>query len=53
MDASFAFHHDFRSHTGAIVTMVQGAVKSVTRKQKLDMRIKTEVELVVVNDTSV
>ena len=53
MDASFSFHHDFNSHTRAIITMVQGAVHPFSRKQKLNRRIIIEAGLVAVDDTSV
>ena len=33
VDAAFAVHPDFRSHTGATITMGQGAITSVSRKQ--------------------
>ena len=51
LDASFAVHPDFKIHTGLIVTMGQGAMQSVSRKQKLNTRISTEAELVTVDDT--
>ena len=51
--ASFTVHPDFKSHTGVIMTMVQVAMQSVSSKQKLSTRIRTEAELVTVNDASV
>jgi hypothetical protein len=33
VDASFAVHPDFKSHTGGIMTMGKGAIVSVSRKQ--------------------
>ena len=42
VDTSFAVHPDFKSHTGAIVTMGQGAMQSVSRKQKIKTRSSTE-----------
>jgi hypothetical protein len=33
-DASFAVHPDFKSHTGAMMTLGKGAMQSITRKQK-------------------
>ena len=53
MDASFAFHPDFKGHNGAIMTMGQGVVHSVSRKQKPHSSISTEDELVAVDDASV
>ena len=46
VDASFAVHPDFRSHTGAVFTMGQGAITSVSRKQGMNTRSSTEAEVV-------
>ena len=46
-----AVHLDFKSHTGAIMTMGQSSIQSVFRKQKLNTRISTEAELVAIGDT--
>ena len=53
MDASFAVHPDFKSHTGAMMTMGKGAIMSISRKQKLNTRSSTEAELVGVDDIAV
>ena len=53
MDTSFAVHPDFKSHTGAIMTMGQGAMQSVYRNQKLNKGSIKEAELVSVDDASV
>ena len=50
VDASFAVHPDFRSHTGAIMTMGRGAVTSISTKQKINTRSSTEAEIVGVDD---
>ena len=50
LDASFAVHHDFRSHTGAVMTMGNGCVQSVSTKQKINTRSSTEAELVSTDD---
>jgi hypothetical protein len=50
VDASFAVHPDFRSHTGATMTMGNGAITSISRKQKINTRSSTEAELVAVDD---
>ena len=42
VDASLAVCPDFKSHTGAIVTMGQAAMQSVSRKQKIKTRSSTE-----------
>jgi len=46
VDASFAVHPDFKSHTGGIMTFGSGAVLYLSRKQKLNNRSSTEAELV-------
>ena len=53
VDASFAVHPDFKSHTGATMMMGRGAIQSISRKQKLNTRSSTEAELVAVDDASV
>jgi len=55
VDASFAVHDDFKSHTGAVMKFGEnpGAVQSLSRKQKLNTRSSTEAELVGVDDASV
>ena len=53
VDASFAVHLDFKSHTGTIMTMVQRAMQKVSGKQKLNTRRSTDAELVAVDDTTV
>jgi len=50
VDASFAVHPDFKSHTGAVMTYGTGAVQSLSRKQRLNTRSSTEAELVGVDD---
>jgi hypothetical protein len=46
VDASFAVHPDMRSHTGAVMTMGQGAVQHICRKQGMNTRSSTEAEVV-------
>ena len=55
VDASFAVHPDFKSHTGAVMHFEDGAgaVQSVLRKQKLNTRRSMESELVGADDISV
>jgi hypothetical protein len=50
VDASFAVHPDFKSHTGGAMTFGTGVPISVSRKQKLNTRSSTEAELVAVDD---
>jgi Reverse transcriptase (RNA-dependent DNA polymerase) len=52
VDASFAVHPDFKSHTGACMTLGKGAVQCISRKQKLNTRSSTEAELVGADDAS-
>ena len=50
VDAAFAVHPDFKSHTGAVMTMGNGAIQAISRKQKLNTRSSTEAELIGVDD---
>ena len=52
VDASFAVHPDFKSHTGGMMTFGSGAVQSISRKQKLNTRSSTESELVAADDAA-
>jgi hypothetical protein len=52
VDASFAVHPDFRSHTGGVMTFGSGAIQSVSRKQKLNTKSSTVAELVAADDVS-
>ena len=49
-DSSFAVHHDGKSHTGSLITLGQGAICCMSRKQKLVTRSSTEAEVVGVYD---
>ena len=51
VDASFAVHPDFKSHTGAVMTMGDGAMQTISSKQKLNTRSSTESELVGGDDS--
>ena len=53
IDAAFAVHPDFRSHTGGVMTLGRGAIQSISTKQKLNTRSSTEAELVGTDDESV
>jgi hypothetical protein len=46
VDASFAVHRDFKSHTGVAMTAGKGAIINVSRKQNINTRSSTEAELV-------
>ena len=52
VDASFAVHPDYRSHTGAVMSLGRGAVTTISKKQKLNTRSSTEAEVVGVDDAS-
>jgi hypothetical protein len=52
VDASFAVHPDFKSHTGGTMTFGQGSVISVSRKQKINTKSSTTSELVGADDVS-
>ena len=52
VDASFAVHPDFKSHTGGVATLGKGAPYTMSRKQKLNTRSSTEAELVGADDLS-
>ena len=41
---------DMKSHTGAVLTLGQGALLSFSSKQKINTKSSTEAELVGVDD---
>ncbi len=46
VDASFAVHPDFKSHTGVSMSMGKGCPINNSQKQKLNSRSSTEAELI-------
>ena len=52
VDAAFAVHPDFRSHTGAVAVLGQGGVITMSKKQKINTRSSTTAELVGADDAS-
>jgi hypothetical protein len=52
VDASFAVHPDFKSLTGAVMMLGKGAMQSIARKQKMNVRSSTEGELVAVDNAA-
>jgi hypothetical protein len=44
VDASFAVHKDMHSHTGAVLTLGQGALISMSLKQKTNTKSSTEAD---------
>ena len=55
IDASFAVHPDFKSHTGMVMQFVggRGAVQSASRNQKQNSRSSTEAEIVATSDVAI
>jgi hypothetical protein len=49
-DASFAIHNDMRSHTSAVLLLGQGALTSMSSKQKINTKSSTEAELVGIDN---
>jgi aspartyl aminopeptidase len=49
-DAAFAVHPDFKSHTGATMSMGRGVVTHLSKKQSLNTRSSTEAEVVAADD---
>jgi hypothetical protein len=52
VEASFAVHPDFKSHTGAVMILGKGAMQSIARKQKLNVRSSMEGKLVTVDNVA-
>ena len=46
----YGTHWDFRSRTGAVMSMGKGEILSLSRKQKLNTARSTEAELVGITD---
>ena len=49
-DTAFTLHDDFRSHTGSTFLMGKGAITSLSRKQGMNTRSSTEVEVVAADE---
>jgi len=50
VDAAYAVHPDFKSHTGGTMTQGSGCAITSSTKQKINTRSSTEAELVGAND---
>jgi hypothetical protein len=50
IDSSFAIHPDGKGHTGAVITLGGGSVRSRSTKQKVVARSSTESELIGLSD---
>ena len=52
VDAAFTVHSDFKSHTGATLTIGKGVIVYLSRNKKLNAKSRTEDELVGVDYAS-
>jgi hypothetical protein len=52
VDASFAVHHDMRSHTGAVLGLGKGPFWAKSSVQKLNSKSSTEAELIGASDSA-
>ena len=50
VDASYACHHDMRSHTGGTIFMGKGVLYTRSTKQNFDTKSSTKAELVGASD---
>ena len=50
IDASFAVHDDYKSHTSACLSFGKGCPVNISSKQKINTRSSTEAEFVGIND---
>ncbi|CAJ1936841.1 unnamed protein product [Cylindrotheca closterium] len=50
INASFAVHPDFKSHTGGTLSFGGGGAQVTSKKQKLNSRSSTEAELIAVDN---
>ena len=52
VDAAFGVHQDMKSHTGGVLKIGDGAVQTISTKQKINTKSSTEAELVGADDAS-
>jgi hypothetical protein len=50
VDASFAVHEDYKSHTGGVISLCKGPLFVKSAKQKLMSKSSTEAELIGISD---
>lgn len=50
VDASYAIHHDMRSHTGGVISFGKGVTNVKTKRQNLNTKSSTEAEVVGASD---
>ena len=53
VDASYSTHWDCKGHTGMMMSLGKGSLRSFSRKQKLNARSSTEAELIGIDGTPV
>jgi hypothetical protein len=51
VDASYAAHPDFKSHTGSVIKLGNATMHVKSSKQKLNTKSSTEAEVVGVSDS--
>ncbi|KAL7564335.1 hypothetical protein ACA910_007187 [Epithemia clementina (nom. ined.)] len=51
IDAAFAVHPDFKSHTGSLLALERGSIGATSKKQKVNTRSSTEAEIISTDDT--
>jgi hypothetical protein len=50
LNAAFGVHRDLKSHTSATMMLGNGAISSISPKQKANERISTEAEFIFIDD---
>jgi hypothetical protein len=50
VDATFAVHTNFKSHTGGVMMMGKGAVTSISQKQGLNTQSSTKAEVIAADE---
>jgi hypothetical protein len=50
LDAAFGVHNDYKSHTGAVMTLGKGSFQSISTKQKVNSQRSTDTELILKDD---
>jgi hypothetical protein len=50
VDASYAVHGDYRSHTWVVIKIGKGTIWTKSAKQKLNSKSSTEAEIIAVSD---
>ena len=50
VDASDRTHHDLKGHTGSMMSLGEGMVVNGSRKQKINVKSPTKLELIALDD---